>query len=219
MRTMFLTVLASLAIGTPLRAQEIVYHPGQDGVGDPVLTREVKPNYTEDAKRRQVQGTVELSVVVRADGSVGDTRITKSLDADLDQQAIKAVKQWQFKPATKSGKPVNVQVSIELTFTLAENGPVYKSGDEGVTMPVATKTVNPAYDDGARQDRVQGVVGLEAVVEPSGQLSGIRVVKPLDERLDRHAVVALQQWQFKPGQRNGVPVRVRVYVEMSFTLK
>jgi TonB family protein len=42
----------------------------------------------------------------------------RSLDEDLDQQAIKAIKQWTFKPGTKDGDPVAVQVFIELTFTL-----------------------------------------------------------------------------------------------------
>jgi TonB family protein len=44
--------------------------------------------------------------------------VTKSLDEQLDQQAIIAVKQWQFRPGTKAGTPVDVEVNIELTFTL-----------------------------------------------------------------------------------------------------
>jgi TonB family protein len=44
--------------------------------------------------------------------------IKRSLDEELDQEAIKATKQWKFKPGTKDGEAVNVQVFIELTFTL-----------------------------------------------------------------------------------------------------
>ena len=219
MRTIFAIGVVALTLGFSSHAQEPVYHPGQEGVTDPVLIKEVKPDYTEDAKRRQVQGNVELSVIVRADGSVGDTKVAKSLDPDLDQQAIKAVKQWQFKPATKAGTAVNVAVTIELTFSLRENGPIFKPGDEGVTMPVAIKSVNPEYDDGARQEGIQGTVQLEAVVEPSGKLTGIHVVKSLDDRLDRRAVAALGQWEFRPGKKNDVAVRVQVHVEMSFSLR
>ena len=70
--------------------------------------------------RRKVQGTVELTAIVLKDGSVGDVTIKRSLDEDLDQEAIKAAKQWEVKPGTKDGEPVKVQVNIELTFTLRD---------------------------------------------------------------------------------------------------
>ena len=79
---------------------------------------EVKPKYTDDAKARRVQGNVELDVVVKSDGTVGDVTVTKSLDPELDEQAVKATKQWRFRPGTKDSKPVDVMVQIELTFTL-----------------------------------------------------------------------------------------------------
>jgi TonB family protein len=93
-----------------------------NGITSPELIREVKPNYTADAMRAKVQGLVQMDAVVRADGSVdpASLHITRSLDAvlGLDQQAIIAVKQWKFKPATLKGQPVDVRVLVELTFTL-----------------------------------------------------------------------------------------------------
>jgi TonB family protein len=103
--------------GAALAQTGPVYKIG-DGVRSPVLVKEVKPHYTEGAMRRKVEGIVETNSVVLADGTVGDVTITRSLDDELDQEAIKAVKQWQFKPGTKDGKPVAVAVNIELTFTL-----------------------------------------------------------------------------------------------------
>ena len=95
------------------------YRPG-NGVQLPRILREVKPSYTADAMRAKVQGVVELEAVVLPDGSVGDVRIVHSLDPvfGLDQEAIKAVKQWRFAPGTRLGQPVAVLVGIELTFTL-----------------------------------------------------------------------------------------------------
>jgi len=93
-----------------------------NGVSSPQLLHEVKPNYTADAMRAKVQGTVEMEVVVRADGSVDPDRIrvTRSLDSifGLDRQAILAVTEWRFKPGTLRGHPVPVRVIVELTFTL-----------------------------------------------------------------------------------------------------
>jgi protein TonB len=61
-----------------------------------------------------------LDTVVLADGTVGDVRVARSLDAvnGLDRQAVKAMKQWRFKPGLKDGKPVAVRVQVEMSFTL-----------------------------------------------------------------------------------------------------
>jgi len=95
------------------------YRPG-NGVLLPKVLREVKPQYTADAMRAKVQGTVLLECVVNADGTIGSVEVAKSLDRTfgLDQEAIKAAKQWRFAPGTRFGEPVAVLVTIELTFTL-----------------------------------------------------------------------------------------------------
>ena len=96
-----------------------VYRPG-NGVTVPVLLREVKPAYTAEAMRAKVQGTVLVECVVLPDGSVGNVQILKSLDSSfgLDQEAIKAAKQWRFRPGVRQGEPVPVLITIELSFTL-----------------------------------------------------------------------------------------------------
>jgi periplasmic protein TonB len=96
-----------------------VYRPG-NGVTLPRVLREVRPQYTADAMRAKVQGTVLLECIVRPDGSVGDVQVVRSLDPTfgLDQEAIKAAKQWRFAPGTRLGEAVPVLVTIELQFTL-----------------------------------------------------------------------------------------------------
>ncbi len=66
----------------------------------------------------KIEGEVIMECVVKADGKVGDIRIVKSLDPDLDQAAIDAASQWEFDPGTKNGKPVDVLVTITIGFTL-----------------------------------------------------------------------------------------------------
>ena len=96
-----------------------VYRPGS-GVINPRILREVKPQYTADAMRAKVQGTVLLECVVLADGTVGRIDVVKSLDPTfgLDLEAVRAARQWRFQPGTRFGEPVAVLVTIELTFTL-----------------------------------------------------------------------------------------------------
>jgi len=96
-----------------------VYQPG-NGVSLPRVLREVKPQYTADAMRAKIQGVVLIQCVVRPDGSVTDVQVIRSLDPTfgLDQEAMKAARQWRFAPGTRMGEPVPVLVTIELTFTL-----------------------------------------------------------------------------------------------------
>jgi TonB family protein len=95
------------------------YKPG-NGVETPRLIREIKPQYTAQAMRAKIQGEVLLECVVMQDGSVGNIRVVRSLDAafGLDQEAIKAARQWRFQPGTRQGQPVPVLVTIAIAFTL-----------------------------------------------------------------------------------------------------
>ena len=96
-----------------------VFRPG-NGVETPRLLREVTPKYTAEAMRAKVQGIVLVEAVVLPDGTVGDVEVVRSLDKvfGLDEEAIKAARQWRFLPGTRFGEPVAVLVTIELTFTL-----------------------------------------------------------------------------------------------------
>ena len=82
--------------------------------------RQVRPQYTSEAMHAKIQGLVTLEALVLADGTVGDVRIARSLDPvfGLDREAIQAVKDWTFAPATRGGVAIPMWVSIELTFTL-----------------------------------------------------------------------------------------------------
>ena len=70
--------------------------------------------------RGKLQGVVELEVVVQADGTPGGIRVVRSLDpGGLDNSAIEAVRQWRFAPGLAGGVPVDVLVTIILTFKIS----------------------------------------------------------------------------------------------------
>jgi TonB family protein len=121
-----LAASSTAPLSATLHAQtERVHDPRQDStIVPPQVVSEVKPVYTPEAMQAKIQGSVWMEVVVLANGGVGDVTIVKSLDSEhgLDQQALAAVRQWMFRPGTKSGKAVPVLVTIEMTFTLRSRG-------------------------------------------------------------------------------------------------
>ena len=93
------------------------FQPGA-GITPPNLLHEVKPLYTDEARRRTIEGDVVLEIVVRRDGSVGNVTVVRSLGAGLEQRAIDAVRQWKFSPAKRMGAAVDVVVEVSVAFKL-----------------------------------------------------------------------------------------------------
>ena len=117
-RSILVAAAIAVVAAAGVTAQDAVYPIG-NGVKSPILIKETKPKYTEEAMRRKVEGVVELKAVILKDGTVRqDVTVTRSLDPDLDEEAIKAARLWEFKPGTKDGEAVNVEVNIEMAFSL-----------------------------------------------------------------------------------------------------
>ena len=108
----------SAVAAAPALAQR--YKADDPGVVRPRVLTEVKPSYTPAAMQAKIQGELELTAVVREDGSVGEVTVVQSLDTvyGLDDAAIEAVRQWIFAPATKSGQAVEVEIRMHMRFTL-----------------------------------------------------------------------------------------------------
>jgi protein TonB len=93
------------------------FRPGS-GVEPPRLLREVRADYTDEARRGNIEGEVELEIVVRRDGSVGDVKIVRGLRGGLNDRAVQAVRQWRFAPGRMKGVPVDVVVEVGVEFRL-----------------------------------------------------------------------------------------------------
>jgi protein TonB len=91
-----------------------------NGVMPPDLIHRTSPQYTAEAMRAKIQGTAMLTGIVGVDGTLQEIRISRSLDGTfgLDQEAIKCVRQWRFRPGTRQGQAVPVYVTIEVAFNL-----------------------------------------------------------------------------------------------------
>ena len=113
-------LVAGVALASVAGAQERVYDRKDKDITLPTVVKNVKANYTKEAMEARIEGTVWLSAVVQTDGKVGEVTVTGSLDKQfgLDAAAVDAMKQWEFTPGTKEGRPVAVRVEVEMTFHL-----------------------------------------------------------------------------------------------------
>jgi len=93
------------------------FHVG-GGVSAPKQIYAPDPEYSEEARKVKHMGTVVLWLIVGSDGKPRDIRVARTLGLGLDEKAIEAVKTWIFEPAYKDGKPVAVQINVEVNFHL-----------------------------------------------------------------------------------------------------
>ncbi len=94
---------------------EHIYGP-KDHVKPPRVTYSLNPDYPKAARKSGKEGTVVVWLIVGSDGLPHNVKVVRSLSADLDDAAVDAAKKWRFAPATKDGKPVSVQINIEIPF-------------------------------------------------------------------------------------------------------
>jgi TonB family protein len=101
----------------PAATQGGIYRVG-GGVSQPAVIFKLDPEYSEEARKSKLSGSVMLSVIVDTEGRARDIRVVKGLGMGLDEEAIVAVYQWRFKPGMRGGQPVNVRARIQVNFRL-----------------------------------------------------------------------------------------------------
>jgi TonB family protein len=95
-----------------------VYSVGDHGLVLPVALYKPEPKYSDDARRARLSGEVIVQLVIDQNGRPRDMRIVRSLGLGLDEEALKCVGKWRFKPGTKDGKPVAVVGEATVGFHL-----------------------------------------------------------------------------------------------------
>jgi protein TonB len=88
------------------------------GVSAPVVIRSVDPDFTEQARRANFQGSVTLALIIDANGNPQNVHVTNHLGMGLDEKAVEAVQQYKFRPALYQGHPVAVQIVVDVDFHL-----------------------------------------------------------------------------------------------------
>jgi protein TonB len=94
-----------------------VYQVG-GSVRPPIVTYQVDPEFSEEARKAKFSGNVMVSLIVGADGKPRNVHVLRGVGMGLDDKAVEAVQQYRFKPAMQNGKPVAVYLNVEVNFQI-----------------------------------------------------------------------------------------------------
>lgn len=162
------------------------------------------------AVARQIQAKTPIAAVAMVRNPALAGRISAILDASRK----------------RTGASVRVRIlilaaaaALLVPLSAFQNRPVYRAGVDGVTAPKVVYKTQPSYTPEAKAARIQGTVELTAVVNAAGRTEEITVTRSLDPGLNTNSVLALTQWIFEPGTKDGQPVDVAVTIDINFMLK
>ncbi len=88
------------------------------GVSAPILIYSVEPEFSEEARKAKVAGNVLVNLYVDQNGNPSHVHVIRGVGMGLDEKAVEAVKQYKFKPAMENGKPVLVELNVEVNFQI-----------------------------------------------------------------------------------------------------
>jgi TonB family protein len=181
------------------------------GVSPPHLRSKVQAQYSEEARKARLEGTVLLRIVVGSDGGARDFEVLRSVGMGLDENAIAAVRKWQFEPGTKDGQPVNVRVQIEVNFRLGDHPNVrwHLVRAEfhlppGASRPIIEKGPAPRVANEASNASATATFD----VNEKGEAVDARIDKASDDEWGHDVSDALGKWRFTPASKDGKPVSV-----------
>jgi bla regulator protein blaR1 len=194
-------------------------HPADGDVAPSVAEYTTPPLYSDEARRRAIEGVAIVQARIDAGGRVDAARVTAGPGFGLDQNALVALRQWGFRPGTRNGTAVPMDVEIDIAFTLRNESINAQIANDmvslvgpGITPPQAVRVVDPVWP----REGVTGTVVLDIVLLEDGTPRVVRILRSLRTDLDDIAVGAFAQWRFSPAQKDGRPIKVRMNAAVRF---
>lgn len=204
--------------------------------------------YPEAAIKAGVQGRVTLQFIVDKDGSIDDVKILRSVNPDLDAEAIRVIKMMpRWEPGTHKGKPVRVKYTVPVMFRIPSEpvekidemivvgyrtpdapvtGDVYEVVDKmpefpgGMTGLMQYLSKNVKYPADAHAKGIQGRVVVSVIVNTKGKATNATIVQSVSPSLDAEALrVAGTMPDWTPGTKDGTPVNVKYSFPITFRLQ
>jgi TonB family protein len=234
-------------VGTPAPDANVDRVRVSENVMRSFRIQEIDAAYPPLALKAKTEGLVVLKEFVGKSGDVENLEIVNG-DPLLAPAAIDAVKQWKYRPYLLNGEPVEVESLVRVSFKLVKEKegsatdadldalpkelvPEQPDADQtnpavplrvrvssGVASELLVRKIDPEYPPEARAQRIQGVVLLQATIDPTGHIAELQLISghPL---LAPAAIEAVRQWEYRPYLLNSKPVTVETKIQVSFTLE
>ena len=210
-----LSILLACITLAPAQTSDIYRIGGQ--VSAPVVLKQQQPEYSAAARALGVEGTALLRVVIDANGRVSEAKILRPAGFGLDDEASKAVSQWEFKPARKDDQPVRVQAQVEINFRLLDAATQTKwfltnytyEGPPGADWPEFLTGDRPSFPDNLP---MEASVRVKAEIDEAGLVREVKQISSSQMTLTGEIMRTLMGWRFEPAKQAGLPVRSAVYM-------
>ncbi len=219
--------------------------------GEAAMMKYVGENirYPENAFKNKVQGRVIVQFVVQKDGKVGEVKILRGTDEELNNEAVRVIKSLPaFTPGEMDGKPVSVWYTFPVMFKIAGGGKVVRlegdnAGNSSASEPADPNKVytvvekkpqfpggeaellryigeNLRYPEVAKNEKNQGRVVVQFVVKSDGSVGDVKIIRKVSDALDAEAARVIKSLPtFTPGEMGGKPVSVWYTLPVTFKLK
>ena len=186
--------------------------------------------YPKEAAKANIEGSVIVSFFVEKDGSISNVEVIRSVHELLDKEAIRVVNAMpKWKPGMEKGQPVRTRFFVPISFKSQQSAEDKEEVSEflddmpefpgGMAEMMLWLSQNVQYPKEAVKANIEGRVMVSFVVEKDGSISNAEVERSIHELLDKEAlrvVSAMPKW--KPGMKNGQPVRARFHIPVRFEI-
>ena len=198
--------------------------------GETALLKYLQENikYPPKALKDSIQGRVVVQFVVDKAGKVGEVKVVRSVNKDLDDEAVRLIKTLpKFYPGRQNGQAVAVWYTLPVTFKLQDKLELEKSKDVEVKaeFPGGEEALSQflkdhiKYPPKAAKKRIQGRVEVAFWIDKSGKVHDVKVVESVDKDLDKEALrVCRLLPDFIPATVNGEPVEVLFKLPIKFNI-
>ncbi|HEV2690716.1 MAG TPA: TonB family protein [Bryobacteraceae bacterium] len=212
-RFLFVTVVVALGIAIaqdPPNKPPPPYHIG-NGVSPPQVIEKQEPQYTDEARIAKMEGIVALGSVVNAEGVPMNLRVLRPMGLGLDENAMRTVSAWRFKPGMKEGSPVAVVANIEVNYRLLLDSRVWHLARAAFTQPTgATRArIVKAKYPGPSGPAERATVTVSFDVDEKGRPTNFQAEKSSDPKWESEVIALVSKgWEFEPGVKGGQPIAV-----------
>jgi len=225
-----LVLVSLLALGAPLAAQEAA---AETKPRPPTPTKRIVPVYPAELQKNFINGRALLECQVTETGEVGEIKIVSATHPEFGVAAEEALRQWEFRPGERGGRPATMRLQIPFDFTLtteqiiemAMKRPVFQeikdvtvSAREMPSWPRPLQYLLPRYPESLKGSGKYGKAVVSIVINKDGKVMNPKIVKATYPEFELPALVTAARLEFPP-QVMANNERIYVSMDIQFDFK